>query len=314
MIENMTKNSLFFKDTMNRFNQERMESPLVVELIDSQSKKCLQELEMYGATKYEGLFTLDDLNSLIQFQNKIEEKLGDKIRWSGNIDSNFNISHTDINYGQVRYQSKVAGWPAGSDILRSNKILNSIFKNWYRNKESEFYRGTLEWVYPAEYNHNPWHCDVVGDQLKAMILLSDVSIKNAPMYYAMGSHNINTEIELKTKHSLFINSTVKKNDPKLYRGNHRVAVSGGHCGYLSDFSVDNFKTIDSSDSIITIDNNVYPNFICTGNVGDVIMFESSGFHSGNICVEGVRKNIILTCPENLSQKNIFLRSLGKNNC
>jgi hypothetical protein len=103
----------------------------------------------------------------------------------------------------VRLQSKGMGFfHPGSERLLNDYELNLIFKYWYKNLNSKFHRLTMDWVYPAEYSHNGWHCDVVRDQLKVMILLDDVTQDNAPMYYALGSHNVKTDIELKIKHAI----------------------------------------------------------------------------------------------------------------
>jgi hypothetical protein len=95
--------------------------------------------------------------------------------------------------------------------------------------------------------------------------------------------------------------------------NHEATVEPCHVGYLSDEVVDNVPEKITTEQI-QIDKFKYDKFICTGKRGDCIFFESSGFHSGNIARKGVRKDIVLTCPDRFPFKNKFLDFIGKSSC
>ena len=295
--EEMVNNKLFFKRVFNTLDQNRVDAPLVVESLDEKSKKCLDEINESGITKYEGFFDESELEEIIKFQSKIDYLTLGK----GSINK---------DYGKTRFSSKTNGWPAGSDIIKNNVTLNSIFKNYYKDEKCEFYRSLLEWVYPSENNHIGWHTDVVFNQLKVMVLLSDVDFENAPMYYAKNSHRINTEEELDIKHALFIHSTSTLY-PRKFWGKHKAAIVGNtHAGYLSDEWVDNAPEV-IDDKPIVIRNSEYEKEVATGKTGDIIIFESSGFHSGNKCISGIRKSFGMSCPDDFSVKNKFLKAMGK---
>jgi len=133
------------------------------------------------------------------------------------------------------------------------------------------------------------------------------------MFYAVGSNRISNSFELKIKHSLFNYGLDKKICLGKMWKKHEATITPCHVGYLSDEVVDNVPAEINEDPI-QIGDFTYDKFVCTGKRGDCIFFESSGFHSGNIARNGVRKDIILTCPDRFPFKNKFLESIGKSNC
>jgi hypothetical protein len=321
-LNKLIEDKFFFKEVNNTFNSLRKHIPFQLEINNPKTKQCIENLEKNGIHKYEGLFTDSDLKDLINFQETITTTLGKKIEHSGYISLGINnnqIYHLSNNIvkpnnGMVRLQSKGMGFfHPGSERLLNDYELNLIFKYWYKNLNSKFHRLTMDWVYPAEYSHNGWHCDVVRDQLKVMILLDDVTQDNAPMYYALGSHNVKTDIELKIKHAILKYGTNHLQSLGKQWKKHPAALNQRHVGYISDEIADNVPD-EINDLPVTLENDEYQKLVCTGKKGDCVIFESSGFHSGNRAFSGVRKDIVFTMPDNLSFKNQLLGFLEKNHC
>ena len=331
LINMMLEDSIFFRKVINLFDELRSRSALPEKILsqnediilsDIREREILKNIEDFGVAKYEGLFSEEDLSTLINFQNAVGKSIESEINHSGYIsmhrtgDISFHVKHhrTKANHGLTRLQSKSMGFfHPGSDVLIKNPHLRAVFKSYYRNTETEFHRATMEWVYPAPYNHNGWHSDLIRNQLKVQILLDDVNFENAPMFYAAGSHRISNDFELKIKHAIFNYGLDKKMCLGKMWKNHEATVEPCHVGYLSDEVVDNVPEKITTEQI-QIDKFKYDKFICTGKRGDCIFFESSGFHSGNIARKGVRKDIVLTCPDRFPFKNKFLDFIGKSSC
>lgn len=279
---------------------------------ENKIKNCLNELMQHGISKI-NLFNEEDLAELTKFQAHAEQQMGDDVKFAGYVGGHFDPSGARVynaksndNDGQLRMQSKNLSFEIpGIKPLINNKELKKIFSRWYNVGEGEiiFARQNLEWINPAPINHNKWHLDTLRDQLKVMILLNDVDYDTAPMFYAKGSHDCTNEPEKEKKHALFIHGTkILENKIK-------------HEGYFSDLDVNNYTPqITDKSNKIKIKDNDYDNFICTGIPGDCLLFESSGFHSGNRSGGKVRKSIVLTTPPNYSYKNKFLDYIGKVNC
>ena len=104
------------------------------------------------------------------------------------------------------------------------------------------------------------------------------------------------------------NKVEKRNKNKFWK-KHAATYGLRHIGYLPDTIVDNYPDNCLAKNI-SISNTVYENFACTGKKGDAIFFESNGFHSGNRCISGHRKNIVFTCQDDLSFKNMFFDFLN----
>lgn len=279
----------------------------------------LRKLNSDGIVKIPRMFTRNQLSNLLAFQQNLTDNLKSELDHSGyirfakfmgndgRIYAKVANNKTKPNTGMTRLQSKSLGYfhPGLDEVLQDGKLL-SIFKGWYINPNSRISRATMDWVRPAPYNHNGWHFDLLKDQLKVMILLSDVSVDNAPMYYAKGTHKVKTEDTWlgDLKHELFkigLSSKVSKN----------------HCGtpcpvsYLSDDVIDNApKDINYDPVVFKGSNCKYDKEVCVGEIGDAIVFESNGYHSGNICKLGERRDIVITADDHSSFKNKFINHIG----
>tara|TARA_B100000282_G_C31282438_1_gene287261 strand:+ start:70 stop:495 length:426 start_codon:yes stop_codon:yes gene_type:complete len=140
--------------------------------------------------------------------------------------------------------------------------------------------------------------------------MNNVNYDNAPMFFAKKSHRVLNDIEIKTKKMIFERGIkVEQRDKDKFWKKHAATYGLRHIGYLPDTVVNNYPE-NFLEKSITIKDTVYENFVCTGGFGDAIFFESNGFHSGNRCISGRRKNIVLTCQDNLSFKNLFFDFLN----
>lgn len=308
-----------FKALYNSFSDFRNKIKIDIEPLKA-VETCLAGLKENGICKFEGMFNDEQLEKLTAFQNKtthIIESQGAKIAAGyigivpqGNMSVGLEIRYEKQNHGLLRLQSKSMGFfHPGSDTIIADERVNQIYQLWYKNKNTEINRATMQWLTPADINHNGWHIDVLSNQLKAMVLLSDVNLNNGPMYYANGSHCINNDFELKMKHATFMHGLSKNHCLGTRHGNNICAITGGNVAYVSDDFVDNQPLKLDYDDIV-IDGQTYSKTVATGKRGDVIFFDSCGYHSGNICQEGMRLDITISCPtESSSFSGIFLKAL-----
>ena len=308
-----------FKVLYNTFSDFR--NQIKTDIIPSKDiETCLSEIRTNGIYKFEGMFSEKQLEKLVAFQSKtthIIESQGAKISAGyinvvpqANLTVGLEIKYEKEDYGLLRMQSKSMGFfHPGSNTIIADERLNQIYHLWYKNKNIKINRTTMQWLVPADINHNGWHIDVLSNQLKAMILLSDVDLNNGPMYYANGSHRIDNDFELKMKHATFIHGLSKNHCLGTRHGNNICAITGGNVAYVSDDFVDNQPLkLDYND--IVIDSQTYSKTVATGKRGDVIFFDSCGYHSGNICQEGMRLDLTISCPtESSSFSGIFLKAL-----
>ena len=179
-------------------------------------------------------------------------------------------------------------------------------------------RINLEILLPAEYNHNGWHIDVVRDEIKVMVLLSDVTPDCGPMHYAVSSNRVDNSLEKDIKHALFKKGTGEEGclygtrSPKIKTTTNNLAR---HSGYLADCVADNYSQADPSNPI-TLGEQEYEVQEATGSFGDTYMFFSNGFHSGNISKKRERQTLTLAFDyqtDNLTKWNALLDEL-KVNC
>lgn len=302
-ISTIKEDKVFFSKVINFFDKTRDDFLNLTE-----TSSILKEINEDGIAIVRGMFTEEKLDGLINFQNTMSKILGSEIFHSGYINLRIDwnrkmitgafLSKTEKNNGMVRLQSKSMGFfhPGLEEIIIDQNLLD-VFRKWYNNSDVEIKRATMDWITPAPFNHNGWHFDVLRDQLKAMILLSEVNLKNAPMFYAKKTHKMLDEQVLEKRHKL-INLGLSKKVSKNHDG-QPCPVS-----YMLDDEVNNAPTSLGFQDVL-INEKPYQKAVCVGNIGDVIFFESSGFHSGNICLEGMRKDIVLTVDSSLSFKNIF---------
>ena len=199
------------------------------------------------------------------------------------------------NHGQVRLQTKGNAFdmPGFAHICNHPEI-SAIFR-WWSDDESIATRGTMEWIVPADLNHNGWHKDTVRPLIKAMIVLGKIDQLTAPMYYANGSHLCVEEFEADISRRMTANGTNKIDKDVARRGKHYPAIVGAHAGFVGDdFTVNDPSVIDYLP--IVIGSKSYEKTVCVGDIGDVVFFDVSGFHSGNVSHGKVRRSISISSP------------------
>ena len=257
---------------------------------------------------------------LRQFQAITEQVLGGTPDCGGYIDMHAQsvrgglqimgarLNRVTPNHGQVRLQTKGLSFPMpGFADAADAPLLRDTF-SWWHGDDGEITRGTIEWIVPAELNHNGWHKDTVRPQLKAFILLGDVDDDTAPMYYARGSHLCRTDFEAEVARRLTAHGTAA--DLSISRrGLHYPAVVGANPGYLSDDEAPNAPSQIDWDEV-TLGDTAYEKSVCTGAVGDVVFFDSCGFHSGNRSNGKTRRTITLSSPSNGSELGTALTAAG----
>ena len=320
----LLKNPDVFKNAYNLFSEIRIKAPFDSGVDHERYKECMKSLEEKGIYKYEGMFSKEQLQKLQEFQTSVTSTLTEN--WTkpnltgGYVDIDarpggeayISIKREFPDTGLLRLQSKSMGFfhPGLEDILKDETLL-AIYRTWYKNHSVEISRATMEWLLPAKVNHNGWHCDTLSNQLKAMILLTNVDLDSGPMYYANGSHIITNDFEKKMKHATFNHGVSKPHCLGRRYGMNVCTWNGGNVTYPSDDVVDN-QPLELDYDPITIDGQVYEKTVATGKPGDVIFFEASGYHSGNICHENyMRRDIVLSCPTESSFIGKFFEFIGK---
>ena len=80
--------------------------------------------------------------------------------------------------------------------------------------------------------------------------------------------------------------------------------------YLSDDEAKNdYEKIDNC-PIVTLGGIEYEKFVCTGEPGDVMFFESNGFHARNISYGKIRRTIALSSPDARSDISVTFNQKG----
>jgi len=286
---------------------EEIRKKQLLESADSQTKKELYE---NGISIVEGVFSKEALCNLMNFQNSIEVGLQNNFNCGGYINCSIannelyvNLQEVHPNHGQIRIQTKSLPFEMpGFRKLSSDPFLKEIF-SWWHQDTGDITRGTMEWIIPTEINHNGWHKDVVRPQLKAFVLLGDVDIDTAPMFYAKKSHFVQNDFEKEVAYRLFKGGTNKAADNLTRKGKHFVGIKGDHAGFLSDDEAKNDPDFLDYKPVI-LGGQKYEKFVCTGNIGDVVFFDSCGFHSGNRSHGKIRRTISLSSPNNKSNIGI----------
>jgi len=291
-------------------------------IVSSADTTIKQSLVRDGIAVAKGLLGSSDVASLMQFQSAVEAAMGTPtcsgyvsvgqafLRSDGTIAiSSAHNSELRPNHGQVRVQTKGMHFEMpGFRHVAQHETISSIFR-WWSDDESIATRGTMEWIIPAALNHNGWHKDTVRPLLKAMIVLGKIDVDTAPMYYANGSHLCASDFEAEISRRMTINGTAKIDETVSRRGNHYPAIVGGHSGFVGDnFTVNDPSTID--DAPIRIGDKSYQKTVCTGDVGDVIFFDVSGFHSGNVSRGKIRRSISISSPSAQSDIGKALDAMG----
>jgi len=141
-------------------------------------------------------------------------------------------------------------------IFRDERIVEIVSR--YFGIKARYKRSMGEIIDPAREG-DYWHIDSVGDQVKAMILMSDVDMDNAPVRYKVGTHRLDHE-DLRHMKFAFFKYGRGHNyaDPKTFRETPGEIVYG------------------------------------TGKVGDCLFFDTLGLHSGTRCAKGRRMVIVVT--------------------
>jgi hypothetical protein len=120
-----------------------------------------------------------------------------------------------------------------------------------------------------------WHFDRIRDQLKVMILLSDVGPEHGPMRYKLGTH--------------------QKPPPKVDHFFYQLFRVGSDYSYVSPPIGDRAPGEDR---------------LALGRVGDCIFFDTTGLHSGTRCQTGARHALVLFYDQIPSLRNRVLVPLS----
>ncbi len=120
-----------------------------------------------------------------------------------------------------------------------------------------------------------WHIDRIKDQLKIMILLSDVGPEHGPMRYKLGTH--------------------QKPPPKVDHFFYQYFRAGTDYAYVSPPLAELAQGEDK---------------LALGSAGDCVFFDTTGLHSGTRCQAGERLALVVTFGDIPSLRNRVLTPLS----
>ena len=296
-----------FSTLINAFDTLRNMTPMP--FVDEKLVEANDSIQKYGVYKYENMLSSDQLANITGFVDAIGHHLGDDLYHSGKVNLHVNQagqvvhlsnSKTATDTSELRLQSKNMGFfPPGTDDIASHPHFLAIPRNWYRNSSAQLFRATVSWLHPAPDSHIGWHVDSVTNVMKAMVVLDDITLQNGPMYYAMTSHACENEMVKDFKHKNYL----------WVSPNTRV----GDCPRIPDEEVlegNKPKSLNYDPAVIK--GEVFEKSVTTAKRGDVIFFDTSGLHSGNLCNEGLRRVVMYSFDNQGTFLNKFLSAHGKN--
>ena len=304
ILREMGEDESLFSVLITTFRELRYRTCSVTKNHDPQISRCVNALKKDGIYKWENYFDDQQLQELINFQELYIQAVGEDVKIGGKLYMHVNHSGQVVavgndksmsHHGELRCQSKSLGFhPPGVEKLASDPALLTAAREWMKNPDMKIWRSTLSLIHPAENNHIPWHFDTYTDQMKIFVLLDDVTEKNGPMYYAIGSNQVSYPVEKKSKHMFFKHN---KTDIDIVR----------QCG---GWVKDNPGDLINHGPVV-IEKTSYDKFVTTGKKGDIIFFDVSGFHSGNKVLVGNRKVLVISFPNDSTFMNLYMDHLGK---
>ena len=292
--------------------------------MQSTIKHIMAELSTNGICAVKGALTIEDLYPVQSFMQQTEDGIGVSNMVAGYVLTEINGSIFECkgyekilpDDGQCRWQSKsLIDIHDKNEIIPpflfnivANEFICGIFALYNANILASPYRVTIDWILPREINHNGWHFDTVKLNLKAMILLDDVTLDTAPMFYAEGSHISSNDFIMQLKQEAIVNGLNKANEETKHYGAHSQNGKKLCANYIGDDFADNAPNEITTDDII-IGGDTYKKFVATGKAGDIIFFDVRGLHSGNIAKTNIRRTMTLSSPSDWSKMNREITSL-----
>ena len=215
---------------------------------------------------------------MLDIENRWQELFGDRCDEEVNDIEDDQI-RARFNYGNY----SISGRRRAIFLAKNKSVAPPFIRGIYENPElkeiaSRYFDSDTESGYVLAERLEPsaepdkWHLDRITDQLKVMILLTDVDMDQGPLRYKMNTHRAPAGMD------------------EMY---YRVFQKGVSEGNPSESQVASM-----------------PGEIMygTGKAGDCFVFDTVGIHSGTICNAGFRQAYVSTFYGQTRKTNMLLRN------
>ena len=224
---------------------------------DSPSQRVLADLRRDGFAIWEGFFSPDDVAALAQeFENVLDENQTPASAWK-------RVVGADRDDGRARAFADCGSrneLPRACAKLFDDERLTSVVRRYYAGVDAWCRSIMVERLSPSP-NPGAWHFDKIFDQVKVMILLSDVEPEHGPIRYKLGTHRDRPSFV-----DLFLHESFR-----------RGAIDGLDYAYPPQPLIERLPQKCA---------------LGCGRAGDVLLFDTLGLHTGTICQRGERRVIV----------------------
>jgi hypothetical protein len=256
--------TLYRQLTAQRFQSASRQPQTVDATIEPRIVNAVEQLRDRGFVVIRGWLDSDAIETgrrqMLDIENRWHELFDDSIDKKeiedDRIPARFEYSNHSTS-GRLRAVFLAENQSVAPPFIRSlyeNAELKEIASRYF---DSDAERGYVlaERLEPSP-EPDKWHFDRITDQMKVMVLLTDVDMAQGPLRYKMHTHRAPPGMD------------------ELY---YRVFQHGVSEGYPSETQIASM-----------------PGEIMygTGKAGDCFLFDTVGIHSGTICSEGFRQACI----------------------
>lgn len=229
----------------------------------------VRQLRETGFARWPGFLSAEQIASgndeMERLEAKWHEHFADACDNANVDDAASGATYTHINFAEYRrlrvnfLQSKVrkaSSAPVLVGDLLACEPLSEVASRYFDHDTTTNYL-LAERLEPSPKADN-WHIDRIVDQLKVMILLTDVTPDQGPLRYKLGTH---------------------RPRPELMSVYHRMFGNGVSDGYLETELAERL-----SGEVV----------FGTGKAGDALFFDTLGVHSGTMCRADFRRAYVTT--------------------
>lgn len=241
------------------------------------SKELIQQAKSYFDREFDHF----DINDHQRFEIELKDEIhaAQTIKTKVLMDRKTKNVFTGFDSYQIHGRRRIRHYdfrnqPSIIHQLHSHSLLIDLLSTYYHNPVyvKEI---MMERMTPGS-SHEPWHFDRTRDQFKVMNPLTSIKLENGPMTYIQSSHIFSDVLAESYSGSFCVSGE------KPYLVSKRLAdLSGEH-------------------------------FLCTAELGDGVLFDTLGVHTGSLCQVGHR-DVIVVCFEVKSPKNKLFTMMGLKN-
>jgi hypothetical protein len=224
---------------------------------DSRADRVLADLRRDGFARWAGFFSAGEVAALSrEFTGVLDERETPPDAWK-------RVVGADASDGRARAFADCRSkddLPPACARLFDDPRLTSVVRRYYDGVNT-WCRSIMIERLSLTPNPGAWHFDKIFDQVKAMILLSDVEPEHGPIRYKLGTHRDRPSFV-----NLFLHESFK-----------RGAINGLDYAYPPQPLIEKLP---------------HESVLGCGRAGDVLLFDTLGLHTGTTCRRGERRVIV----------------------